>query len=253
MVEACGKMKGLGLVAVDGFDRVRQPEFQEPVGGVEDVRPPVAEGPVAVVEPPAPGQRVQPGAVRMQRPRAVPEVPVEARRHRLAGRVPVDLPAVPAARAVHEHDDLRHVGDDAGLCPRLELEVVVPRVALVAHLGDHARAGGHGDEEIDFAERVRQRLLDVDVLAGGHGVHGQRESACGPASRSRRRRWRRPPGRASRGSRGSAAPPGTARAPPACAGRRDRHRTGPRRTSGSSRRTSSACRGRDCRCRRTRA
>ena len=164
-----------GLIAVHGLDGVRQSEIQEPMSRVQDVRPPVAEGAVAVVEPPAPGQRVQFRAVGAHGPCGVPEIPVEAGRHRLAGGEAIHGPAVPSALAVHEHDDLRHVGDDAGLGPGFELEVVVPRMALVAHLGDQARAGRHGDEAFDFAKRLRERLLDVDVLAPRERVHRQRE------------------------------------------------------------------------------
>ena len=170
-------MNGSGALAPDRLDRVRQPEIQEPVRGVEDVRAPVAERAGAVLEPAAPVPRMQLRAVGVRGPRGQPLVPVQPGRQGLAGRVAVDRPAVPPSLRVHERVDARHVPDDAGLGPRLELEVVVARVALVAHLRDHAGLRGHGHQQVDLAERVGERLLDVDVLAARHRVHRRREVA----------------------------------------------------------------------------
>ncbi len=105
----------------------------------------------------------------------MPLVPVEPGRQRLARREAVDLPPVPAPGRVHEGDDLGDVLDDAGLGPRLELEVVVAGVSLVPHLGDDAGLRGGRRQQFDFAKRLCERLLDVDVLPVPHRVHRRRE------------------------------------------------------------------------------
>ena len=145
------------------------------MGGVENVRAPVAERTGAVGEPAPPVLRVQARAERVDGTRGVPLVPVEPGRQRLPGRESVDDPSVPAPRRVHERDDLRHVLDDAGLGPGLELEVVVAGVSLVPHLRDNAAFRRSRHQQIDFAKRLRDRLLDVDVLPVAHGVHRGRE------------------------------------------------------------------------------
>ena len=46
---------------------------------------------------------------------------------------------MPASRSVHVDIDLVDILDDSGIHPGLELEIILSRMALVAHLGDNLR------------------------------------------------------------------------------------------------------------------
>ena len=71
--------------------------------------------------------------------------------------------------------DLAHLADDAGLNPLVRQPRAFGGVPLIAHLrGDAGRVRGLG-QLAAFVQRVRERLLAIDVLAGanrGHRGHG---------------------------------------------------------------------------------
>ena len=70
-----------------------------------------------------------------------------------------------------------HVADRAVPDPLAKHADRVGRMPLVAQLRDHLVLGGGLHQRADFADRVRQRLLAVDVLAaldGRHRHHGVR-------------------------------------------------------------------------------
>src|SRR5690606_7401992 len=100
----------------------------------------VPEGTAAVGEPTPPVAGMESFAERMPGAADLPEIPVDGRGGRLALGKSGDFPAVPAAGRVHVGVDAGDIPDDAGFGPGLELEVVRARVALVAHLSDHAGA-----------------------------------------------------------------------------------------------------------------
>ena len=79
-------------------------------------------------------------------------------------------PDRPVGPSVH----LGHVSDHARLHPLVDPPRVVAGVALVAHLRHDARLLGNPRQHARLADRVRQRLLDVDVLAGFHRRLGDR-------------------------------------------------------------------------------
>ena len=142
---------------------------------VHRVRAPVAEASVAEVVPAAPLALDVVLGVFVECGRTEPGVPVERGRDDLALREARDLsvPLVPAARIVHvrrEVPELRDV-DDPGLDVVLELPVVVPAVALVAHLRDYAVLRGGLHEKLALLERVGERLLGEDGEPHLHRRH----------------------------------------------------------------------------------
>lgn len=146
------------------------------MGGIKNVGTPVAEGAGAVVEPGAPLLGVEFAAEGVLGGVVGPSVPVHAFGKGIRGIFFYGCaPAVPAALVVHEGGDAGDVFDEASFGPGFELEVVASGVALVAHLGDDAGTVGEVDEALSLAEGVSERFFDVDVLAEGHGEHGDAE------------------------------------------------------------------------------
>jgi len=98
---------------------------------------------------------------------AQPRLPVEPRRHRPRGR-PRDArrePVAPVGPAV----DGMHLADRAGGDIFAQQTAAFARLALVAHLGDHAVTPRLGDELPRLFDRVRQRFLDINVEAEPDG------------------------------------------------------------------------------------
>ena len=99
------------------------------------------------------------------------EVPVEVGRlaarcfAAVAARMPIDV--VPNSHKVH-------AADFAGLHHLLRRAIVRRRSMLRAVLHDAIVAAGRVDDRPPFGDGMRQRLFDVDVLAGGAGEHGRR-------------------------------------------------------------------------------
>ena len=73
-------------------------------------------------------------------------------------------PSRPVGPCVH----LRHVPDHARLHPLVDPPRFVAGMALVAHLGNDAGLLRNSRQHPRLVDRVRQRLLHVDVLAGLH-------------------------------------------------------------------------------------
>ena len=147
--------------------------------------------------------------------RPEPEVPVERRRdgRRLRWARPIPCFQSRPARSDQTWTS-RTVADHPGLDPLVGEPGALGGVPLVAHLGgDAGRARGLG-QLAAFVERVRQRLLAVDVLARADRRH--RRDGVDVVGRADRDGVDRcsPPCRASRGNLCSAAPwgrPGTSR------------------------------------------
>ena len=98
-----------------------------------------------------------------------PQVPVEAigNGHRLGRPRHALRPDRPVRPALH----LADLADRAGVEPLLHQAQPLLGVSLIAHLGhDLVLARGLGQGAC-FADRARQRLLDVDVLAELHRRH----------------------------------------------------------------------------------
>ncbi len=107
-----------------------------------------------------------------------PGIPVQCFGNRFrGGKLPdVRIPAVPPARVVHVGRDRRHILDDAGFLPGLELEVVGLGVPLVSHLGNHfGILPGCLHDQLRLQEGTAQRLFHVHMLAFGHGHHHGRK------------------------------------------------------------------------------
>ena len=75
-------------------------------------------------------------------------------------------------RTVGEGFDTRHLADLAVPDPLADLADALARRALVTHLRGDLVLGGQLGQQARLVHRVRQRLLDVDVLACGHGLGG---------------------------------------------------------------------------------
>ena len=66
---------------------------------------------------------------------------------------------------------LANFADDAGVNPFADLADAFAGVALVTHLGDDLEFAGAFGEPTGFEDGVRDRLLDIDVLAFAHAGH----------------------------------------------------------------------------------
>ena len=90
--------------------------------------------------------------------------------------VDVRIPLMPAASVVHVSRYGRHILDDAGIHPRLELEVVGLGVTLITHLCRQIGAFAGGlHQQFGLVEGARQRLLDINMFARSQRQHRNRE------------------------------------------------------------------------------
>ena len=103
---------------------------------------------------------------------AEPEVEVEGLRDRRGALGATDPllpePAGPVGPGVNFAD----LADDAGLDPLVGEPGPFGGMPLVAHLRDNPRLPGGFAQRAGLAEGVGERLLDIDMLAGGDGGHG---------------------------------------------------------------------------------
>jgi len=149
------------------FDRRRVRELERPIGVVDDVAAHVADRPVAEVAPRMPVMRMQAVVIVAIGRGTQPRLPVEPLRHRThrrprdAGREPV--------RAVGPAVNGVHLTDRAGGDIFAQQAAAFARLALVAHLGDHAVTPRLGDELPRLFDRVCQRFLDINVEAEPDG------------------------------------------------------------------------------------
>ncbi len=68
--------------------------------------------------------------------------------------------------------DCRHVFDNAGVFPCLELEVIGFGVSLIAHLSSElGMLAGHFHHEFAFEECAAHRFFNVYVFAVGESQH----------------------------------------------------------------------------------
>ena len=168
------------------FARVGLVELQRPHRAVGVVAEPVAQQTRAVVEPSAPGGRMDAAAELPRLDRALPEVPVEARRHgsRLAGAARAEVHLIVGRADV----GLGHVAEAPLPDPLAQQAHVLAGVALVAHLrGDLLRLGQLA-ELAGLVDVVAQRLLAVDGQPGVEGADRWRGSDCDRAWQPKRRR-----------------------------------------------------------------
>ena len=106
---------------------------------------------------------------------AEPEVPVEARRHRVGAFGTVQ--ALRPDRPVGRHVDLPDLAEDAAHEDLDRAALAVRAVAVVAHLRDDAARPRDVAEALGLPPRAHERLLHVDVAAALHrgdragGVH----------------------------------------------------------------------------------
>ena len=106
---------------------------------------------------------------RLERPLrrdAEPEVPVEIRRYRVLARGPHDT--LWPDRAVRPDVDFLDRADDAGLQHLDAAAQLIGGTALVAHLRHDAGGLRQLAQAAGLPDRVRQRLLDIDMLAHLH-------------------------------------------------------------------------------------
>ena len=138
---------------------------------IDDVTAHVAQCAGAEIAPAAPICRHVGRAVRSLVNRAEPQIPIQCRRHRRRiGRAADALLPQPAG-AIGPHMNFAHFTDQAGLDPFVREARSFAGVALIAHLrGDARRMRGLG-QFAALVQRVRQRLLTINVLAGANGRH----------------------------------------------------------------------------------
>ena len=102
---------------------------------------------------------------------AEPEIPVQLGRHGIAAVGPwPGITPVFAAPAM----DFLHFADRVPLDDFNDHPVNLVRMDLDAHLGDKLLLGRHPGELTCLVDRLRERLLRVDVQAPLHGAHCDR-------------------------------------------------------------------------------
>ena len=79
---------------------------------------------------------------------------------------------MPATFDIHVGGDSRNVFDDARLRPRFKLEVVGPRMSLIAHLGNDATARSKIHKTLTLSKGMGEWFLYKYVLTERHGEHG---------------------------------------------------------------------------------
>ena len=166
-----------------GLDARGRAKFQGRDHRIQRVRPAVAHHPAAKIPEAAPRLRMVGPMVRPHGRRADPQVPVQrcGNGRRFLG--PVRPRAAPAGMApgiigkAAPGIDFADLADQARGDPLADQPVAFHAVALDAHLRGHLVLLGRLGELAGFIDRVRQRFLAVDVLAGldgRHGDHGMR-------------------------------------------------------------------------------
>ena len=145
------------------------PQVQHREGGVHDMAGHVAHRAGAEVLPRAPAERVIRRVVRAHGRRADPQIPVQA----IGNRRRVSRPGHPLRpdRTVGPAVHLADRADGPGGDPFLHQPQPLFRVALVAHLGDDLVLPGGLGQRTRLADRPRERLLHVHVLAKLHRRH----------------------------------------------------------------------------------
>ena len=177
IVDPLRRRRGLGEEQrALGRDARRILEAERPVGSVHEVTGHVTHRTGAEVPPATPVERRIRGVIRSLGCGAKPEIPVErlgyvVRGARTVDRLRPDRPVGPVLHAPHRPDQ-------PSLDPLADLADALGRMPLIAHLRRLPRAlGGLALERTHLADRARERLLAVDVLAHlerhhrGRGMH----------------------------------------------------------------------------------
>ena len=164
------------------FHALWVPQLEGQEERVDDMATHVAQRTRAEVAPRAPLARVVGRVIRAHGRGSAPEVPVHAfGRRGLVGRTR-GVRALRPDRTVRPRVRLAHLADEPGLEPLADLADALAGVTLVAHLGhDLVRARGLG-QGAGLEDIMRDRLLDVDVLAAAHALH--RDVGVGMVRRS---------------------------------------------------------------------
>ena len=136
--------------------------IHEPVGDVDVMRAPVGDEAAAVVVPAAPGQPAWLERLSWRRP--LESFPVQPRGNRLLRFLR------PRVRPGLDDDDMGDRAERAAVEIRLGVLEMIPASLLRADLHDLLAFLIRGEHRIDPGDRVGGRLLDVDVLPGGHGI-----------------------------------------------------------------------------------
>jgi len=150
-----------------GLGPLRVPQPERPEREVHVMAAKVAERPAAEVPPSSPLAGQVARMVRPMRRRAEPQVPVQVLRH---GRG-LCRALVATVAGTGPDVDLVDGADRTGPDEFHDPPVVVAGVNLGADLGGHLLLAGQVRHDPRLLDRVRQRLLAVDVLAHpkGHG------------------------------------------------------------------------------------
>ena len=142
---------------------------------IDDVATHVAEGASAEIPPAAPAERGVGRIIRTLVNRPEPQIPVERRRDGRRLRRTGDALLPQFAGAIGPDMDFADVADDAGLNPFVGQPRAFGGVPLIAHRRHHTCGLGGFGQFAAFEQRVRQRLLAIDVLARldrGHRRNG---------------------------------------------------------------------------------
>ena len=126
------------------------------------------------------------GMERTERRRAAPLIPVHALRGFLRFGRTVHLAALRPDRTVGPGVYFAHLADESGGDPLGDLTDAFAGMALVTHLGHDLIFVRRLGEDAGFEDGVRDRLLDVDMLATAHALHGDvsvRMVGCGDDDR----------------------------------------------------------------------
>ena len=156
-------------VAFDA-DRVTQVERHE--GGIDDVATHVAERTGAEIPPGAPLAGVIRGVERTERRRPAPPIPVHAFGGFLRFGGTVHLAALRPDRTIRPGVHFADLADESGGDPLGDLTDAFAGMPLVAHLGHDLIFVGRLGEDAGFEDGMGDRLLDVDMLASAHALHG---------------------------------------------------------------------------------
>ena len=163
------------------FNFVRQAQIEEFVNGVKDMGAPVAKGSEAEVVPSPPVARVVFLIEIVICCCCEPRIPVfvsHSCRQRLGFGEPgyVRVVGMPSPAAVHKCGNLCYIFYYSGFLPGLELEIVLPGMALVSYLGYQFRILlSHLRQYFGFKKCACHGFFDKNVFSKLHCSHADRE------------------------------------------------------------------------------
>src|SRR5271165_5490309 len=139
--------------------------------------PQVSQRPGAKIPPRSTITRMIGWMIRTHRGRSDPKIPIERSRYGRRFLRTVDLDPLRPDRPIRPCVNLADRSDCSVPNPLAKHPYAVARMPLVAHLGDDFALSRRFGEQPGLIDTVRQRLLDIDMLAALDGRHAD-DSVC---------------------------------------------------------------------------